>query len=198
MATTTGPDTKGARTRRTILDAAIGRFGRDGYRATSVTDIARDAGVSGSLAYAYFADKQDLFLAALDDDVVGIIGEGVSAIIDAGDDSWRTELLTTLIAALEHHPLARRILAGLEPDASDRIAALPALDDLRATVVDRLRQDQAAGRVRTDIDEAAVGRGTVNIFIAMLMAAVQFGQGAAVENGADVLSVIAAAIDPPQ
>ena len=33
--------TKGARTRRVLLEAAIERFARDGYRATSVTDIAR-------------------------------------------------------------------------------------------------------------------------------------------------------------
>ncbi|MGI9603935.1 MAG: TetR/AcrR family transcriptional regulator [Acidimicrobiales bacterium] len=188
-------ESKGERTRRTILEAAVARFGRDGFRATSVTDIARDAGVSGSLAYAYFTDKSDLFLAALDDDIVGIIDEGVASIIAAGDDSWRTELLSTLIAAVERHPLARRILAGLEPDASERMIELPALEELRATVIERLRQDQAAGRVRTDIDEVAVGRGTVSIFIALLMAAVQFGDVAAADNGRDVLAVIEAAID---
>ena len=36
------PETKGAQTRRAILQAAIIRFGRDGFRATSVADIARD------------------------------------------------------------------------------------------------------------------------------------------------------------
>ena len=43
---------KGEQTRSTILDAAIVRFGRDGYRSTSVADIARDAGVSGTATYA--------------------------------------------------------------------------------------------------------------------------------------------------
>jgi AcrR family transcriptional regulator len=45
---------KGAQTQRAILDAAIARFGRDGYRATSVADIARDAGVGGTVPYTYF------------------------------------------------------------------------------------------------------------------------------------------------
>lgn len=40
---TASPASKGARTRQAILAAAIARFGRDGYRATSVADIARDA-----------------------------------------------------------------------------------------------------------------------------------------------------------
>ena len=50
--------TKGEVTRTTILEAAIARFGRDGYRATSVADIARDAGVGGTVAYAYFPNKE--------------------------------------------------------------------------------------------------------------------------------------------
>ena len=60
--------TKGEQTRQAILDAAIARFGRDGYRATSVADIARDAGVGGTVAYAYFPNKEALFLAAIDED----------------------------------------------------------------------------------------------------------------------------------
>ena len=49
--------TKGELTRDAILRAAIARFGREGYRATSVADIARDAGVGGTVAYAYWAKK---------------------------------------------------------------------------------------------------------------------------------------------
>ena len=58
------PETKGAQTRRAILRAAIVRFGRDGFRATSVADIARDASVGGTVAYAYFPNKEALFFAA--------------------------------------------------------------------------------------------------------------------------------------
>jgi AcrR family transcriptional regulator len=58
---------KGEQTRQAILHAAIDRFGRDGFRSTSVADIARDAAVSGTLAYAYFPNKEALFLAAVHD-----------------------------------------------------------------------------------------------------------------------------------
>ena len=73
---------KGAQTRAAILDAAIVRFGRDGYRATSVADIARDAGVGGTVAYAYFPNKEALFLAALDEDAANVIHEGVTTVLD--------------------------------------------------------------------------------------------------------------------
>ena len=72
---------KGEITRRAILAAAIERFGRDGYRSTSVADIARDAAVSGTAAYAHFPNKEALFLAAMDTDAAAVIGEGLSSII---------------------------------------------------------------------------------------------------------------------
>ncbi len=196
----TAPATKGELTRRGILDVAIDRFGRDGYRATSVADIARDASVSGTLAYAYFDNKQALFLAALDDDVVGVIDEGVSSILETtGDDTWRGTLIFTLVDAVERHPLARRMLAGLEPDVTDRIMELPALGDLRAAVAARLRADQDAGLVRAGIDPVSTGNGIVAIFLSLLMSVVQLGPSGADRYGGDVLGVIGAAIDaqPP-
>ena len=81
---TTAPPapTKGAQTRQAILDAAIARFGREGYRATAVADIARDAGIGGTVAYAYFPNKEALFLAAVDEDANAIMHEGLSSVLD--------------------------------------------------------------------------------------------------------------------
>src|SRR3954454_3067298 len=114
---------KGEVTRAAILDAAIVRFGRDGYRVTSVADIARDAGVGGTVAYAYFPNKEALFLAALDEDAAAVIHEGMSSVLEGpvpGAEDWRQMLLFTLVEAVDRHPLARRLLAGLEPDVTDR------------------------------------------------------------------------------
>src|SRR3954463_10281223 len=96
--------TKGAQTRQAILDAAIVRFGRDGYRTTSVADIARDAGVGGTVAYSYFPSKEALFLAAIDDDAAAVIHEGLSSMIDDSIADWRETLIFTLLASVEHHP----------------------------------------------------------------------------------------------
>src|SRR3954465_6238426 len=95
---------KGDRTRRAILDAAIVRFGREGYRATSVSDIARDASVGGTVAYAYFPNKEALFLAAVDEDAAGVIAEGVSSVLEQpGRHDWRQMLLFTLLEAVDRH-----------------------------------------------------------------------------------------------
>lgn len=189
--------TRGEKSRLAILEAAIVRFGRSGYRATAVADIARDAGVSGTLAYAYFDNKKALFLAALDEDIVGVVQEGVSTVLETtGDNSWRTTLIFNLVAALDHHPLARRMLAGLEPDVTDRLVELPALENLRKAVATRMQADQVAGLIRDDIDTTSIANGTVTIFISMLMSVVQFGSEGIDAYGADVLAVIEAAIDP--
>lgn len=189
---------KGGITRQAILDAAVRRFGADGFRSSSVVDIARDADVSGTLAYAYFANKEELFLAALDQDVALLIREGVSSVLATpGDQSWRNILIFSLIRSLDDHPLARRVLAGLEPRATGRMIELPALNELRLTLAERLRHDQALGLVRLDIDLASIGRGIVSIYVSMLMAVVQFGNEGIEAYGPDVMNVLGAAIDPP-
>ncbi|MFN3994502.1 MAG: TetR/AcrR family transcriptional regulator, partial [Tabrizicola flagellatus] len=45
-----------------VLDGARKVFLRDGFERASVDDIAREAGVSKATIYAYFPDKQLLFL----------------------------------------------------------------------------------------------------------------------------------------
>ena len=185
---------KGARTRQEILTAAIIRFGREGYRATSVADIARDAGVSGTLAYAYFPNKEALFLAAVDEDAAGVIEEGLRS-IEATLVDWHQVLMATLVGAVERHPLAKRLLAGLEPEVTERVLDIPALAQLRVAVAERLQREQAAGTVRTDIDPVAVGNGVVTLVLSLLMSTVQVGGDAVGRFAPDVVAVFEAAID---
>ena len=182
-------------TRRAILDAAIARFGREGYRATAVADIARDAGVGGSLAYAYFPSKEALFLAAVDEDAAGVVEQGVRSL--GGDlRHWHEALLAALVAASDHHPLARRLLAGREPDVTDRVLEVPALAELRKVIAERLASEQAAGTVRHDIDAVAIANGLVAIVLSLLMSLLQVGPAAAGAYADDVFAVFSAALDP--
>jgi AcrR family transcriptional regulator len=198
-APTSSPPSKGAQTRRAILDAAIIRFGREGFRATSVADIARDAAVGGTVAYAYFADKEALFLAAMDEDAAAVIHEGLSSVFESKNlPDWRQTLLFTLVGAVERHPLAKRVLAGLEPDVTDRVLEIPALTELRKACADRLREEQRTGTVRADIDATAVGGGVVAIMLSLLMSVVQIGTDAVGAYANDVAAVFEAAIDPPR
>ncbi len=191
------PATKGEHTRQAILRAAIERFGRDGYRATSVADIARDASVGGTVAYAYFPNKEALFLAAADEDAAAVVEEGLAHIADGTVRDWRATLMGRLITAVDAHPLARRLLAGLEPEVTPRVLGIPALAELRKAIAERLRAEQATGSVRDDIDPSAIANGVVTIVLSLLMSVVQVGTDAAVMYGDDVLAVFEAAVDAP-
>ena len=189
--------TKGEQTRRAVLAAAIDRFGRDGYRSTSVADIARDAGVGGTVAYAYFSSKEALFLEAIDEDAAGAIREGLINVVGSrSHEDWQQAILVHMIGALDHHPLARRLLAGLEPEVTDRVLEMPALAELRKVMAARLAEDQLSGLVRTDIDPHVMANGVVAIVLSLLMSVVQLGTSTASPYAGDVSAVFGAALDP--
>ncbi len=189
---------KGERTRQAVIDAAIARFGRDGYRATSVADIARDASVGGTVAYAYFPNKEALFLAAVDEDAAGVIREGASTFIEEVEPrDWREALILSLVDAVQRHPLAKRLLAGLEPEVTARVLETPALADLRKACAQRLRDEQLNGTVRPEIDPVRIANGLVSIVLSLLMSVVQVGGDTAYTYGADVAAVLEAAVGTP-
>lgn len=190
---------KGARTRRSILDAAIARFGRDGYRATSVADVARDAGVGGTVAYAYFPNKEALFLAAADEDAAELVAKGLSIVFDDPQRvDWFARVMATLVGSLDEHPMARRLLAGLEPEVTQRVLEIPALAELRKACTERLRAEQIDGTVRQDIDPAQISNGMVMVILSLLRSTVQLGLDATAPYAADITAVFAAAIDVPR
>lgn len=190
--------TKGERTRQALLEAAIARFGRDGYRGTSVAEIARDARLSGTAAYVYFPNKQALFLAAVDEDAAAVVDEGLASLTDAVDlDQWRGTLIFTLLSAVDRHPLARRVLTGLEPDFTVRLITIPALEQLRKECGDRIAAEQLAGKVRADVDPQQIANGLVTIVLSLLMSLLQTGTDPATLLGADVTAVVEAALRPP-
>jgi AcrR family transcriptional regulator len=53
-------ETKSARTRSTIIDAALRLFRERGYEATTMRAIAAEAGVSVGNAYYYYSSKEEL------------------------------------------------------------------------------------------------------------------------------------------
>lgn len=57
---------KAEQTRRTIAEAAMRLFRRDGYEGTTMRAVAREAGVSVGNAYYYFSSKEHLIQAFYD------------------------------------------------------------------------------------------------------------------------------------
>jgi AcrR family transcriptional regulator len=190
--------TKGDRTRQALLQAAVVRFAREGFRGTSVADVCRDAGLSTTASYPYFANKEAIFVAAVDEDVAGLIDAAVSFVAMSEDaEQWARSMMQGLLGRLVEHPLAGRILRGLEPDFTMRLLHIPALEELRKTVTELIRVEQIEGVVRRDIDPAQTANGMVVIVISLLMAATQIGADGIDQVVVDVESVLHAATRPP-
>ena len=191
--------TKGDRTRQALLSASVIRFAREGFRGTSVADVCRDAGLSTTGSYPYFPNKEALFVAAVDEDVAGLINDAVSFVaVTEEPQGWSRSMMTALLSRVDSHPLAGRILRGLEPDFTMRLLDIPALEGLRKAVTELIREEQVVGEVRRDIDPAQTASGMVVIVISLLMAAIQTGANSFDQVADDVESVLHAATRPPE
>ncbi|MDT9681623.1 helix-turn-helix domain-containing protein [Streptomyces sp. TRM76323] len=80
-----------------MLDAAVRVFGRRGYRAASMEEIAELAGVSKPLVYLYLNSKEDLFAACVRREAVAL-----TAAVRAGAGDPEPDV-----------PVDRRLWAGL-------------------------------------------------------------------------------------
>jgi TetR/AcrR family transcriptional regulator, mexJK operon transcriptional repressor len=79
---------RSARKRRAILEAATAAFLRNGYRATTMDEVAAAAGVSKQTVYKHFADKERLFseiVTSTVDEVSDPLYQAVLNLEDSGD-----------------------------------------------------------------------------------------------------------------
>lgn len=65
VTTSRGPRLSAEQRRRSIVDAAVIAFARDGYAGTSTEDIAKAAGISQPYLFRLFPTKKALFLATV-------------------------------------------------------------------------------------------------------------------------------------
>jgi AcrR family transcriptional regulator len=59
--------TKGERTRRRLMDAALSLLAKTGFHDLKTTEVAREAGVAAGVFYTYFKDKNEIVLALFDE-----------------------------------------------------------------------------------------------------------------------------------
>ena len=108
-------------------------FAEQGYAATTIADVARQAKISLTTFYAFFAGKQEALLAVLDH-IRETAGNAARAGRARRPESWRSTVrdgLEALLGALDAEPaLARVALAepGIEPRARDHGCSTLALD----------------------------------------------------------------------
>lgn len=126
--------------RARIRDAALLRIGRDGYAATSVRKVAKDAGVSPGLVIHHFGSKAGL-RAACDEHVLAIVADRRR--YSAAPTDWLAELHT--IAELR--PVAAYLTAAMTDDSG---MATRLFDEIADATLVFLKVGAEAGYVRPE------------------------------------------------
>lgn len=124
--------------RARIRDAAITAFARDGFDATSLRAIARDAGVSPALIVHHFGDKAAL-RTVCDDHVVALFTDESHDLIDAPTADRIRAALNDLERYGPYIDYLARVLVEGSPSA-DRL-----FDGILAGTREMLDEQQAAG-----------------------------------------------------
>ena len=152
-----GSYAKGVARRQEILDRAIEVFARRGSDRTSLRAIAEEVGVTHAALKHYFGSLDELLIAVYrQSEARGENWEPVPPDVtptellrrwsDANHEvQGLVQLYSSLVASAleEGHPAAREF-------ATERFARV------REEIADRVRHNQAAGRIRADVDPVAV------------------------------------------
>lgn len=128
-----------------ILQVARRHFAEYGYAATSLTDLAGDAGVNRGLVYHYFGTKRDLYLAVLQESLrvppfpeLKLSGADLDGALAAAVTAWLDDVTeqpgSEWLAATE---MARKSAA--DPELAE------AVEQARRTTI-RAALGQGAGR----------------------------------------------------
>lgn len=167
-----GPATeRGEETRATILELAARDIAEKGVGGWSLNDLIRQSGLTKGAFYFHFRSKDDLVREVYryqQEKWVARVMQVVATKPRALD-----RLLAMPRALVEVHrtdPAARafeRMCTDLSGDPAFRVDMRAAMDGWEDTVAQTLREAQAEGDVRDDVDVEAVARISVAGFIGM-------------------------------
>ncbi len=145
--------------RDSILNAATAAFARQGYEATSISEIAALAGVSDGLVYKYFANKRDLLDCALKAFYERVIGD-LEREVRVGEtfNARLTNLVRSHLGVFANDPGLCRLFISEVRVASDYAGSPIQLLNKRysAILVRLVREGIASREVRDGIDPRLV------------------------------------------
>lgn len=143
--------------RAVALDAALACFVRQGIAATSLRDIAREAGVTPALLHYYFGDRRQLLDAVVAERVMPAFLSVRERLAQAGDDV--ADIVAAFVCgvtdAIARHPWwpqlwVREVLC--EGGALRDLLVQRIAPDIARLLAGRFAAAQAAGRLNADLD----------------------------------------------
>lgn len=98
--------------REELLQAALDLFSENGFEGTSIRDIAKTLGVSVSVVYHYFENKEGLWSAILEYSIKALPGKLEAALAGGGHalERFRRLLRTHLVASADYHKESKMFL----------------------------------------------------------------------------------------
>jgi AcrR family transcriptional regulator len=140
----------GATTRARVIDAAVVAFGSRGYDATSLDALAADLGIRKQTILYYFASKEALLDAAIDQAALELAQALEGALAGAGAGWERVEAIVRSVFRLAGRRPALlgllREVSRLGPPSATRLTS--ALDPLISRATTFLEVEMEAGTMR--------------------------------------------------
>ncbi len=166
-ATPTRRDRRRLETRGRLMRSAVALFAAQGYHATSVDDIARDADVARATAFNYFPRKEDYLTAWIDSrrsDFKTFLADDQAAGLDT--TARLLHAFAGLAAVYEHDPEISRPIVREWLRTGGPLMAHGA--GSAALVGSVLAEGQHRGDIRPDIDATEMGGVVLDIYYGAL------------------------------
>src|SRR5581483_9249314 len=146
---------KGARTRSRIVEEAAALIHARGVAGTTLEDVRKAAGVSGSQMSHYFSDKNELVHAVIDYQAEAIVNRQRHALDrENGLDVWQNMVMTAARRTRAKGGCQLGSLVGqlAESDPESRALIAAGFDRWAAAIGDGLRSLHADGKLPSGVD----------------------------------------------
>jgi len=141
--------------RERLIEAAAGHFSREGFAASSLRAIAREAEVTPAMVAYYFGDKQGLLQAVLEAGLDRLVEAIRAALAEGAGEDVVAGFIRAYLGVINAHPWIPRILVQ-EVIARDsplrQVLARRLAAEVLPLVPPALEQAVAAGTLRADLD----------------------------------------------
>jgi AcrR family transcriptional regulator len=162
-----------AERRRRLKAAALAVFADKGYQAATTREIAERAGCGPATLFRYAAEKRDLLLMIVNDDLARI-SEAAEGKLDF-EAPLIDNLLTLFVPRFKYwalnpdlgrEALHVTVMARANDDTFETQRYRHRRDGLVKTISELVRRQQAAGHVRADVDPALLAEFFRDIYLA--------------------------------
>jgi len=166
--------------RRQILDAAVTCFARQGLHRTTMQDIFREAELSPGAVYRYFPSKEAI-LRAIAEEAFGNVArvirqEAPATFRDTALEPYRLLAELPLGTPEERVRLIVQLFGEALRDPGVHALVMRVVEFARGQFAERVRAEQAAGRIARDVDADALARTVVALFHGYVIQRALYGE----------------------